>query len=438
MTNPLKRERIAEGTHFNRISDPRFKFNRIVFGFFVPLDKEKASLYALIPRLFHRTNAEYPKSKDFNNYLASLYNAKVDFEVASIGDTQFLGISMNFMDDSYALHGEKITEAASYALFNCVFNQPVADGNAFDNANVELCKREQIEAIEAEINDKRVYASNQARRIICEGEPAAINPLGTVEKTREITPESLLKAAVELFSNAVFEIICVGCNDFDSALKIAKEYFPAEQFDGRKTLPCESVYSPLKKTVSEKIEKLPVLNQSKVVLGFKTDSKNRAALTLMSNLYGGTLSSKLFLNVRERLSLCYYCWSRLSKEKGVMSVVCGVEEENIEKAREEIISQLELIKTGDITADELNSALLFEQNNIKTVNDSLSSLTWWYISRIYAGEIKSPEQFLKNYEGITSRDIIEAADSMRLDTIYVLSGEEKCVGDDISLQEENE
>ncbi|MDR2531220.1 MAG: insulinase family protein [Oscillospiraceae bacterium] len=421
MDNLLKREKLAAGAHFNIVSDPRFKFNRITFGFFVPLDEEKASLYALLPRYLYRANAEFPKGKDFNNYLASLYNARNDFEVASIGDTQFLGVSMNFMDDSYALHGEKITEAAAKALFSCVFN-PLFAGGEYDGSLFELSKREQIEAIEAEINDKRIYAANQAKRIICKGEPAAVNPLGTAQRIREIAHVTLHEAYKELLESAVVEIVCVGCNDFSDAFKIAKEKFST--LERKEIVPCKSAYSPLKTAAAGKTEQLPLLNQSKMVLGFKTENRNRAALTLTSNLYGGTLSSKLFLNVRERLSLCYYCWSQVNKEKGVMSVSCGVEETNIEKAKAEILAQLDSVKQGNFTDDDLSNALLYEQNNIKTVNDSLGSMTWWYLTRIYISDIKSPGEALAAFDTITRDDIIEAANSMKLDTFYVLSPEE--------------
>ncbi|MDR2558168.1 MAG: insulinase family protein [Oscillospiraceae bacterium] len=424
MDNSLKREKIAPGAYFSSVSDPRFKFNRITFGFLTPLRKERASLNALVPRALSDNNAEYPKMRDFNNYLASLYNAKCDFEVASIGDTQFLGLSINFMDDSYALHDEKITEQASKTLFDCIF-RPVNDGETFLASTVELSKRMQIEAIESELNDKRTYAANQAKRIICEGEPAAVNPLGDVENTHAITPESIYKAHYELLNCAEIEIICVGCNDFSDALRIAKENFAAIKMEDRQPLSSKSECSPLKSATAEKTELLPLLNQSKMVLGFKTGGSvnNREALSLMSNLYGGTVSSKLFLNVRERLSLCYYCWSRVNKEKGVMFVACGVEEANIEKAKAEILTQLDNIKKGDFTDDDFNSSLLFEQNNIKTVNDNLGSLTWWYLTRIYIKAIKSPEEALADYENITREDLINAADSMTLDTVYVLSGE---------------
>jgi predicted Zn-dependent peptidase len=419
MQNVLKRDKIADGAHFSRVSDPRFKFNRITFGFLTPLCKERASLYALLPRLLHRTNAGFPKGKDFNNYLASLYNAKCEFEIAAIGDTQFLSVSMNFMDDSYALHGENITELAANALFRCVFN-PALENNLFERGQVEICKREQIEAIESELNDKSIYAANQAKRILCEGEPAAINPLGDVENTRAISAEALYEAYEKLLAGAVIEIICAGCNDFSDAFELAKKSFTsAERVN---ITPSESTYSPLKSAVAEKTELLPLLNQSKMVLGFKTEMKNRAALSLMSNLYGGTISSKLFLNVRERLSLCYTCWSRLNKEKGMMAVRCGVGEDNIEKAKAEILAQLDAVKRGDFTDEDLTAALLYEQNNIKTVNDSLGSLTWWYLTRIYIGAIKSPEEALADYESVTREDLINAADSMKLDTIYILSG----------------
>jgi len=421
MDNRLKREKIADGAYFSAVTDPRFKFNQITFSFFVPLDEEKASLYALVPRYLSTANAEIPVAKDFINYLASLYNAKIDSEAWGIGDTQYLSVSLTFMDDSYALHGEKITEAASKVLFDCIFHPNNYD-KAFYAPDVEINKRQQIEAIEAELNDKRVYAANQAKRLICEGEPAAVNPQGTVERTREITPESVYNAHYDLLNTAGIEIICVGCNDFSDALRIAKEKFAAIKMEYRKPVPYSTACSPLKSEVAEKTEKLPLLNQSKMVLGFKTDSKNRPALTLMSNLYGGTLSSKLFLNVRERLSLCYYCWSRVNREKGLMTVSCGVEEANIEKAKAEILAQLELVKSGDFTDDDLRNALLYEQNDTKTMNDSPNSLAAWYIIRIYIGDIKSPEEALADFNAVTREALIEAANSINLDTFYVLSG----------------
>ncbi|MCL2637581.1 MAG: insulinase family protein [Oscillospiraceae bacterium] len=427
MTNSLRREKIADGAHFNAVSDPRFKFNRITFGFLTPLCKEKASLYALIPRVLHDTNANFPSMKDLSNFLASLYNAQTYFEACALGDTQFLSISMNFMDDSYALHGESIAVTAVNTLFDCLFH-PVVENGGFSPATVENCKRLQIEAIESELNDKRVYASNQAKRIICEGEPAAVNPLGDAENTRAVTPEALYEAYCGLLKNAEIEIICVGCNDFTDALAIAKKEFTS--IERVNIIPSESAYSPLKSAIAEKTELLPLLNQSKMVLGFKTSSTSKnshPALYLMSLLYGGTISSKLFLNVRERLSLCYYCWSQIQTTKGFMSVSCGVEEANIEKAKAEIIAQLESVKKGDFTDDDLTAALLYEQNFIKTSSDSLTSLTAFYLKRIYMKDIKSLEEYLKSYDSVTREDIIEAANSMTLDTIYILSG----VGDDV-------
>ncbi|MCL2693745.1 MAG: insulinase family protein [Oscillospiraceae bacterium] len=419
----LIRKKIAEGVHFNTVTDARFKFNRITIGFHMPLDEEKASLNALIPRVLSDNNANFPHTPDFYNHLASLYNAKVDFEVRGLGDTQFWGQHIYFMDDGYSLSGEKITAIASKTLFDCLFRPSLIDG-VFPVVNTELCKRMQIEAIEAEINEKRLYAYNQANRIIHSGEPAAVNPLGTVERTREITPERLYEAYERLLENAVIEIVCVGCNDFSDALSIAEGEFSALR--RQNITPCESVFSPLKTEVAEKTELLP-LNQSKMVLGFKADAcvkKDRAAFNLMSDIYGETIFSKLFLNVREKLSLCYYCWSQTNKLKSTMVVTSGVEEENIDKAKAEILAQFECMKKGDFTDEDLNHALLHEQNNVKTVNDSLGSLTWWYFTLIYQDMICTPEEYLKIYEDVRREDIMRLANSMKLDTFYTLRAKE--------------
>ena len=127
------------------------------------------------------------------------------------------------------------------------------------------------------------------------------------------------------------------------------------------------------------------------------------------------------MNVREKLSLCYYCWSRYNEKKGAMLIDCGIENSNIEKAKAEIIAQFEDMKKGNFSDDDVLYAKLNSQNTLKTIGDSLGAIAGWYLSAIYMNDIKSPEEVMEEDMAVTREQIIEAANSMKLDTVYILT-----------------
>ena len=163
--------------------------------------------------------------------------------------------------------------------------------------------------------------------------------------------------------------------------------------------------------------------QSKMVLGFKSENYDEAPMTVMAALYGGTANSKLFKNVREKLSLCYYCAARANRATRSLKVDCGVESENIEKARAEILRQLDLIKSGEVTDDEVRETKLALVNALKTTADSPSTLSAWYLTRILSGNLNSPDEQIQRLNAVTKEEIIKAAQSLKLDTVYVLTTE---------------
>ena len=145
----------------------------------------------------------------------------------------------------------------------------------------------------------------------------------------------------------------------------------------------------------------------------------------MSAIYGGTTTSKLFMNVREKMSLCYYCWSSVSRTKGSLVVASGVENENLETAKNEIIAQLEAMKKGDFTDEDIEYARMYRRNHLKTFNDGISSMEAWYFTGIYNDDIKTPEEAVEEDNKVTREEIIEAAGSVKLDTVYILTSDDK-------------
>lgn len=147
-------------------------------------------------------------------------------------------------------------------------------------------------------------------------------------------------------------------------------------------------------------------------------------MRLMTALYGGTPSSKLFLNVREKLSLCYYCAARYDRSAAIMLVDCGVEKENIESAKKEILVQLDEIRNGNFEHETLENTRLQIKNSLRAVSDYPGTLEEWYLSRILSDEIASPEEEMRAIDAVTREQVIEAAQQVRLDAVYLLTSKE--------------
>ena len=306
-------------------------------------------------------------------------------------------------------------------LIDCL-TSPVKENGVFSEKFTELEKKTVIENIETAINDKRSYAIERAMKTICKGEPASVCSYGTIEKAQQITSESAYKAYCRMLETMPCEIICTGCSDFDG---VAEKFAAAFEKAGRHDIENTTIaLSPVKTQTEEVTERLTV-NQSKLVLGFKSHSDDDAALVLLQKIFGGTTSSKLFRNVREKMSLCYYCSAARNDLKGIMLVNSGVENENIEKTKNAVVEQLEEIKNGNFTDDDINFAEMAIKNDFKSVADSAGNVSSWYFDCIRKNDIVTPEEKLERYIGVSKERIIAAAKSMMLDSVYVLTGNEE-------------
>lgn len=420
MNNIINRRKIADGVYFSSITDKRYKKNLISVAFSTQLSEDTATENVIVPVLLTRCNSKLPTYKAFNNKMSRLYASGIGGTAGRQYDLQTISFGAYYLDDIYALSGEKMTGIMTDILIDCL-TSPVTENGVFSEKFVELEKKTVIDNIETAINDKRSYAIERAMKTICKGEPASVCSYGTVEKAKLITPDSAYKAYRRMLETMPCEIICTGCSDFEG---VAEKFAAAFEKAGRHDIENTTIaLSPVKTQTEEVTERLTV-NQSKLVLGFKSHSDDDAALVLLQKIFGGTTSSKLFRNVREKMSLCYYCSAARNDLKGIMLVNSGVENENIEKTKEAVIDQLEEIKNGNFTNEDINFAEMAIKNDFKSVADSAGNVSNWYFDCIRKNDIVTPEEKLGRYLGVSKERIIAAAKSMVLDSVYVLTGNE--------------
>lgn len=420
MNNIINRRKIADGVYFSSITDKRYKKNLISVAFSTQLSEETATENVIVPLLLTKCNSKLPSYKAFNNKMSRLYASGIGGTTGRQYDLQTISFGAYYLDDVYALASEKMTEIMTDIFIDCL-TSPVTENGVFTAKFVELEKKTAIDNIETAINDKRSYAIERAMKTICKGEPASVCSYGTVEKAKLITPDSAYKAYRRMLETMPCEIICTGCSDFDG---VAEKFAAAFEKVGRHDIEHTAIaLSPVKTQTEEVTERLTV-NQSKLVLGFKSHSDDDAALVLLQKIFGGTTSSKLFQNVREKMSLCYYCSAARNDLKGIMLVNSGVENENIEKTKNAVVDQLEEIKNGNFTDEDINFAEMAIKNDFKSVADSAGNVSNWYFDCIRKNDIVTPEEKLERYLGVSKERIIAAAKSMVLDSVYVLTGNE--------------
>ncbi len=415
-----KREKIADGIHFNSIRNPSLKTNSIVVNLISPLSEDTASLNASASYILTDSSREYPSLVAISQKLEELYGAGLKGYVSRIGDNQSVAISSSCINDRYTFDKENITEELARVTLGCIL-EPNLDENGFYAPDFALKKQELLDDIDAVINEKRSYALQRAGKIIYRCEPAAVSVKGERESAEKITAATAYEQYKKLLKTAQIEVFFVGADEPNGIKNSIWESFA--KLDREYKGDVKTKYSAVKTSPEEFTDELDVA-QCKMVLAFKSNCTNRCALILMNAIFGATPFSKLFLNVREKMSLCYYCSSNYNDMKGVMTVDSGVEKANIEKAKAEIIRQFELMQKGEFDEKEINEARLAVINGLRGVNDSATTLVSWYMSQIFLGTERSPEDEIELLEKVTKEDIVETAKSFRLDTVYVLKGKE--------------
>lgn len=421
----------APGIALTVVQTEKFKSATLSATFLTPLKKETAAVNALIPYVLRRGTETYPTMGEVSVKLEELYGGTLDAAVRKRGETQCIGLVGSFLDDAYALEpGSNLREAA--ALLEEMLLHPATRDGKFLEEYVAGEREKLVQAIRAQVNDKRQYAMLRLLQEMCRDERYGVDVLGGEEAMAAVTVEDVWAAYQSLLKHARLHIFYCGTASMDEvaeALTGLMENLRAMQGGDIRTLTCAVDYQPQRgETVIEPMD----VTQGKLTMGFRTggvrltgdDRMEYAALTVMNALYGGTATSKLFLNVREKLSLCYYASSALDNLKGIMMVSSGVEFGNMDKAQQEILAQLEAIRMGDFTEEELESARQAVVNVYKSAIDNRAQLESQCLTAAVSGVWVALPELAAEAEKVTKEQVTAVAKKITLDTVYRLVGKE--------------
>ena len=413
--------RLSEGVTLTAVFGEKSKSQSLLVNMTLPLDAENATNMSLLYKVMLRGSASYPSVKELCAVCEDNYACSIDVNQSKTGEMLTLSFGLSCLKNEYAINGEDILKKGIELLGEFIFDPYFVNGE-FDAKYLEREKSSLREQMLAVINNKPRYALKRAVELMCKGEAYSVTSGGDIGLIDCVTPESLTKFYRYLMNSSVVNIIFAGNYGEDELCDAVKQYLP---FAPRPSSLPETEYVNKAEKVRSFTENADT-EQSTLVMGFRIDGepwkKISPALTLFSDIYSQSPISKLFMNVREKRSLCYYCSSSLDRRKGVMFVTSGIDETKAKKVREAILAELDNIKNGVVSKEEFESAVSSVINACKTVTDDTPQICSYYGTKILQEDIVSPEDYIKEIEKITLDDVVNVANGITLDTVFLLKG----------------
>lgn len=424
---PIQEISLAPGVTLRAVQTKKFKTSMLSVTFLEPLTQETASLNALLPKVLRRGTQAHPDMESLSAALDDLYGGGIEPILRKKGEVQCLGFWGSFLDDAFVPAGTHVLESAAALLGELVLT-PAGEGTGFRQAYVDSEKDNLADKIRSQVNDKLQYSLSRLREEMCRGEAYGLDKLGTEAQAMAITNEALWARYRAVLETAPVYLYYCGSADparVEQAFRAAFAGLPKTQ---RRPLPQTQAVPAPKGEVRRFQDSLDV-NQGKLILGFRAggafrDKDSVARGILFNAILGGTTNSKLFLNVREKLSLCYFANSSLAQNKGILQVYSGVEFANFQKAEEEILAQLRACQAGDISPEDFEAARRSVIGNQRTNLDAQGRLEEYWLNRFVSDTDFTTEELVQALEQVTLDQVVQVARQMQLDSVYTLRGKE--------------
>lgn len=422
----MKRTLIAPGVHLSCDAAEKFNRCRISIHFVFAAQRRAATAHALLPFVLERGYAGCPDMTQLSKKLAKLYGADLTVDARPVGCSHNLCVSVTGIKDRFALNGENLTREYAQLALGTAFH-PYFVGGVFDAQAVEIEKQMLRQCLEDELGDKRLYCQRQANREFFAGSPAAVRQEGYLEEVGSLTPQTLTNAYEEMLRKANIELIVLGCSEEQTAAikeallaELAKIDRSPEQLTGNMAMPRQA---PV-----HKVERFDTVQAKLCMLftrGEPMPPEELAAVRLAMAVYGGSVTSRLFLNVRERQHLCYYCSPAFQTFTGSMAVNCGVEPANAARAEQAILKELADLCSGPITSEELEDARRSLLAGMAGAGDSLGGIeTWYYMEILRGGAVQTPEEARAALCAVTAAEVQAVLRRLTLSVSYLLTREE--------------
>ena len=419
----IETTQILPGVYLRCCRDTRFKQGRLSFQFIRPMDRAEAALNALLPDVLLRGTQDHPSLRSINQHLDANYGVGMGALVRRVGDYQTCGFGFSMLEDRFALAGESVLSGV-LAFLEELLTRPLVENNAFLPEIVESEKKNLISTIESELNNKAAYSMGRLLKSMCRKDTFGLPRLGEKEDVAAIGPRALYAHFLRLRRESRIEVFYVGSADGDK-LAGAIRSLVGKWDRNYVNLPDQTAFTPVE---GEELTEAMDIAQGKLSMGFITPVHNRdprfAAMQVFNVIFGAGMTSKLFQNVREKLSLCYSVGSSYYGSKGIVTVAAGIDFDKEEAARQEILRQLELCRAGEITPEELTAAKAAIRSGLRSTHDTPGAIEGYYATAALSGMTMTPAQYMEAVERLTLEEVVAAANTVTYHSSHFLRGED--------------
>lgn len=419
----MNRSEISTGAYISDVPGDKFKRCKFAIHLVVPSKKETATAMALLPHLLDRRCAAIPNPMDLSRKMFSLYGADIASESYVAGANRVITIGMSGLKNAYALNGEDLEQEYIDLACNLLF-RPFFEDGLFASEDVNIEKNKQAEYLKSEMNDKRDYCLRQARRKLYKDSVLGIESSGYLNDIDALSPQTLTDIYYEVLSQAQIEVVTVSIDSNKAAQTIATYLTEIKrtpvQLATAPAIEVGGAYEHIDEPMDTVQGKLCILCPSgKVAIG-----KEFAAIRVATAIFGGLATSRLFTNVREKQSLCYYCASSASAFSGVLCIDSGVDHSNAAKAATAILHELDIMQKEEVSDDELENAKTALTGVFTNAKDNPDTLANWAFTEWLRGTNYTLEEFSALVQDVTKQEVLQAMSSYKPALEYVITQKE--------------
>lgn len=417
-----KEQEIKQGIKLHTINTDRFKTNLVAVFLTTPITRENVTLNSVLSSVLRRGTKNIPTQEQISKELENMYGASFDCGIDKTGDNHILKFYLETINDRFLpQNSENMLKQSIEKLLEIVFNPLIIDGK-FKEEYVDQEKNNVKRRIEGKIDNKAKYAIERCIEEMYKDEPYGLYRYGYIDDLNNIDAKKLYEYYRNLINTCKIDILISGKIDTGilgmlSENENIKELKPRKpQYIKTGMIKKEKVEE---KTVSESMEVV----QGKLIIGMDVDvedEKQKYKISVYNALLGGSATSKLFQEVREKASLAYSASSNFIRQKGNIIISCGIEIKNYDKALEIIKRQLEDMKAGNFTDEELNNSKKGIISAIKGIEDEQDTEIAYYFGQELSGNKVSVEEYIEFISQVSRDDVINVANSININTIYFL------------------
>ena len=425
---PYKIQEVKRGIKTHMIETNKFKTNLFAIFLSVPLNRESVTQNALIPAVLRRGTANLKTQEEISIELENMYGATLDCGVEKTGDNQTLKFYLETLNDTFLPEQENLSKKAIELLLDVVFN-PLTENRNFKKEYVDSEKKTIKRLIEGKIDNKDMYAYNRCIEEMYKNKPYGLYKYGYIEDLDKLDEKNLYEDYKKLLNEAKIDIFVSGNFGNDDIIDVINENINIVNLKPRED---KHIINTEEKEKKEKVEVQTIqepkdVTQGKLVIGLDIDfyePDSKYAMCLYNVILGESATSKMFQNVREKAGLAYSARSTYVRQKNNIFIRAGIEISNYEKALNIIKEQLEDMKNGKFTEEDIENAKKYMVAGIKTVQDEQDSEITYYMGQELSGKLIYFEDYINKINDVTREQIDQIAKNININTIYFLKNNE--------------